>query len=144
MKWGLTKYIRCPPPQGPKVKFFLTKMGQHSNTHRDINGINVFLWTPPQRAVSYIWTIYDGHRSLPGLFKDKQATATHTHTHTYTHMKSNNNPPCHSFRAINSSLTNIISDVLITGPTFLQFTHHDCDRHCSICHPTFFSSLFFW
>ena len=115
----------------------------HTHTHTHTHGINVFLRTPPQRAVSYIWTHHDGHRSQHfHEHKNKQATATHTHTHT--HRKSNNSPPCHSFRAINSSLTNIISDILITGPTFLQFTHHDRDRHCWICHPTFFSSLFFW
>uniref|UniRef100_A0A671YTH8 Solute carrier family 26 member 6 n=1 Tax=Sparus aurata TaxID=8175 RepID=A0A671YTH8_SPAAU len=64
------------------------------------------------------------------MYQESLGKKVRTHTHTHTHTKSNNNPPCHSFSAINSSLTNIISDVLITGPTFLQFTHHDCDRHC--------------
>uniref|UniRef100_A0A8C4DGR3 Solute carrier family 26 member 6 n=1 Tax=Dicentrarchus labrax TaxID=13489 RepID=A0A8C4DGR3_DICLA len=57
---------------------------------------------------------------------------------TYT----SNNPPCHNLRAINSSLTNIISDTLITDLTFHQFTHHNHDRHCSKCHLTIFSSPF--
>uniref|UniRef100_A0A669CCK1 SLC26A/SulP transporter domain-containing protein n=1 Tax=Oreochromis niloticus TaxID=8128 RepID=A0A669CCK1_ORENI len=57
----------------------------------------------------------------------------------------NTNTSCHCFRAINSSFKNMISDILIANPTCHQFTHHNCDRHCSQCHSllSFFSPLNF-
>lgn len=62
--------------------------------------------------------------------------ATHTHRRTRKHKKKqpSTNTSCHSFHAINSSFKNMISDILIANPTCHQFTHHDCDRHCSKCH----------
>uniref|UniRef100_A0A7N6B9I6 STAS domain-containing protein n=1 Tax=Anabas testudineus TaxID=64144 RepID=A0A7N6B9I6_ANATE len=53
------------------------------------------------------------------------------HTNREKETSGCNNPSCHNFHAINSSLINIISDTLITDLTFHQFTHHNCDRHCS-------------
>lgn len=72
-------------------------------------------------------------------------TETAHHSYTHTEKKKQPNTSCRRFRAINSSFKNMISDTLIANQTCHQFTHHNCDRHCSQCHSllSFFSPLSF-
>lgn len=71
------------------------------------------MWTPTKKQYqTYKHTMMDTQAQI---YMNIHSTATHTRT---GRNHSNNNPSCHNFHAINSSLTNIISDTLITTQHF--------------------------
>uniref|UniRef100_A0AAX7TTX4 SLC26A/SulP transporter domain-containing protein n=1 Tax=Astatotilapia calliptera TaxID=8154 RepID=A0AAX7TTX4_ASTCA len=87
-------------------------------------------------------TLYFANAEISDLH---EYTETAHHSYTHTEKKKQPNTSCRRFRAINSSFKNMISDTLIANQTCHQFTHHNCDRHCSQCHSllSFFSPLSF-
>uniref|UniRef100_A0AAX7W4S3 SLC26A/SulP transporter domain-containing protein n=1 Tax=Astatotilapia calliptera TaxID=8154 RepID=A0AAX7W4S3_ASTCA len=93
----------------------------------------------------------DIYKQVPGiLIFRSSATLYFANAEMYqetlnSKKKKQPNTSCRRFRAINSSFKNMISDTLIANQTCHQFTHHNCDRHCSQCHSllSFFSPLSF-